>query len=478
VRQSPELPRLQQITRILAALLLAALYAALVYRAATQGITVDEGYIYDRYIHEKPVSEIFTAPYHSANHVLQTLLSYWSVYCFGVSEFAMRLPSVAAALFYIIAAWRIAFLCFRRLGFAILALALLVLNPLVLDHLCLARGYGIGLTFFAWSFYFSLRYLQNRNPVALIPAGVLLGLSLAANLTFAIPGAGLALMTGIFRPLLVLRYYCSALLSAGAVLAMPLRSVHLSDFYFGYTSVKESIVELSIISLFYSGRLPFVPEWDDTYVQFFRTTSYWIVPVLLVGIGVVLVTSFRTANCLRLAAGSLLIAVLFLAIAHQLVGLKYPYDRTGIYLLFLFPLALLAAIQVAFERSWAMRWVMSPVIAVVVAAVVMYGLEFHTGYFAEWPFAPDVKRYMEMIGPRSPDRTVRAGGSTAFTYLINFYRDARHATWLEPVEVRPPMPGYDYYLLLNDDREYVEKFHLRVLTHTDESMLAIRAESP
>src|SRR5205823_2439250 len=109
------------------------------------------------------------------------------------------------------------------------------------------------------------------------------------------------------------------------------------------------------------------------------------------------------------------------------------------------------AIQVVFERGRRMQWAMSPAIAVMVAAASMYTLEFHTGYFAEWPFAPDLERYMQTIKVRSPDRTVRAGGSIAFTYLINFYRDAHPANWLEPVEVRPPKPSYDYYLLLKED---------------------------
>lgn len=469
------MPRVQRITRILAALFLTAVYAALVYRAARDPITVDEGYIYYRYMQEAPISEVFTAPFHSANHVLQTFLSCLAVDCFGVSEFAMRLPSLVAALFYLIGAWKIAFLCFGRLAFAIAALALMVLNPLVLDHLCLARGYGVGLTFFVWSLYFSLRYLQDRKGSELIFAGALIGFSLAANLTFAIPGAALALMTGVFRPSLVVRYYGAALMAAAPILGLPLRSAHLSDFYFGYTSAKESIAELSIISFLYTGRLPLIPEWHEAYVSLLRTSSYWIASILLVGIGVLAATKFRTSNCLRISAGTLVIAVLFLVTAHQVIGLKYPYDRTGIYLLFLFPLALIAALQVLFERSRFTRWAVSPILAGVAAVLLMYCIEFHTGYFAEWPFVGDLKPYMETIKANSGDRTVRVDGSVDFTYLINFYRDKYHAKWLAPVEVRSPQPGYEYYILINDDREYLDKFHLRVLTHTDQSMLATTA---
>ena len=85
---------MERVTRIFSAVLLALLYAVLVYRAATNPITVDEGYIYYRYIHDIPTSEVFTAPYHSANHVLQTLLSCLAVKSFGVSELMIRVPTL------------------------------------------------------------------------------------------------------------------------------------------------------------------------------------------------------------------------------------------------------------------------------------------------------------------------------------------------------------------------------------------------
>ena len=66
-----------------------------------------------------------------------------------------------------------------------LAVALLTLNPLVLDFLVAARGYGIALALFTYALVLLVRWGQNekdRRPASLVKAGIALGLSVAANL--------------------------------------------------------------------------------------------------------------------------------------------------------------------------------------------------------------------------------------------------------------------------------------------------------
>jgi hypothetical protein len=459
--------------KLVAFVCLAVVYTKCVFRALAQPITVDEAYVFFKYISHRPFFAIFDTRYDSANHVLQTALSYVTVHLLGTSEIAMRLPTLLSAPFYLIAAWRLAFMSFRRLIFAVLALGLIVLNPVVLDYLCLGRGYGIALTLFAWSLYFSLRYFNDRNPGALISAGVLLGLSTAANLTFVIPGIGLGLMmiSGICFPLAI-RYCGSAVASGAALLARPLVSARPADFYFGAPDVVRSVTNLSNASMFYHGRMPLFFEWTGSYLALIRFVDFTVAPLVLAAIVLLWVARFRTAHLLRLTGGSLLISIVLLVAVHELVGLKYPYDRTGIYLMFLFPLALVAALCTLFESRSAMRWTEAPAIAVLAAVLVIYCLEFPTGDFAEWAFAADVKPYMEQMRQRSPTGKLRIGGSFVFSYLVNFYREEHRSNRLLSFEPPSLAPGYDYYLLLPEDRQYVDQLGLRVLSQTRESILA------
>ena len=448
---------------------LLAVYFTLVYRAATEPLTDDEAYLYYRYIQNHPWYEIFTAHFVSSNHVLQSLLAYWSVRIFGVSEIALRLPSLIAAGFYLLAACLIAFLGFGRTALAILAIGLVTLNPLLLDHLLLARGYGIALAFFAWSLYFRLRYSRNATPSTLIGAGALLGLSISANLTFTIPCTALALMSLLrLRLPLAVRYIGSALLCAAIVLAIPLRTVRMADFYFGQPSLKSSITELSLMSLFYSGRLTAFPQWNEQYVGALRSASSWVVALVLLGIGCTFAFRFRSSTLLWFAGGSLLTSTIILVTAHYAIGLLYPYDRTGLYLLFLFPLAFLVAADALLDRTRAM-WLPIALGAVI---LVIYCCEFHTGYFAEWRFTADFKRYLQTINSLSAGKTVRIGGSSPFWYLTAFYHDARQCNCVATIDEDSRKPGYDYYVLLPEDREYVQRLNLRVLRETNDSLLA------
>lgn len=64
------------------------------------------------------------------------------------------------------------------------------MNPLVLDFLVAARGYGIALALFTYALVLLVRWGQNekdRRPASLVKAGIALGLSVAAKLVFAVP---------------------------------------------------------------------------------------------------------------------------------------------------------------------------------------------------------------------------------------------------------------------------------------------------
>ena len=159
-----ERPSTASIDRV-ACLLLLAVFAVNLYRAATQSITTPEAITFDRWV-RPPLRDILPQPYDPDNHLLNTLLIKRSVALFRLSEFSFRLPSLLGGALYLWAAYR---LSRRLLGTGPLFLAgvaLLILHPP-----------NLALAFYLWAIELMLAGSLNL-------AGICLGLSAPADLAF------------------------------------------------------------------------------------------------------------------------------------------------------------------------------------------------------------------------------------------------------------------------------------------------------
>ena len=125
------------------------------------------------------------------NHVLNTLLVRISTSRFHLTELSLRLPSLLAGVFYLWAVFRMAR---RRFGDGMMFLfvtALLTLNPVIVDAMSEARGYGMALACWMWALELILESVESFSAQKLNLAGLCLGLSVAASLAFAAPAAAL-----------------------------------------------------------------------------------------------------------------------------------------------------------------------------------------------------------------------------------------------------------------------------------------------
>src|SRR5712692_9648273 len=138
---------------------LAALWLVCLYRAVTQSIVHDEALTYQLYL-AGPAARIFDS-FSANHHFLNTILMRMSVGLLGLSEWSMRLPALAGAALYFAAAYRISVREFRGTLASLLTAALLTLNPMVLDFMVAARGYGMGLALLTWAFAVLLSYLRE-----------------------------------------------------------------------------------------------------------------------------------------------------------------------------------------------------------------------------------------------------------------------------------------------------------------------------
>jgi hypothetical protein len=247
-----------------------------VYRAATWSMTIDEARVFIDFI-ASPFQALFTS-YDACYHVLHTWLTRFAVGMLGRGEWVVRLPGLVAAVFYFAAVWKLANRMMGAGPLHLLAVVVLSANPLVFDHLSLARGYGLALTLFTWAFYHLVIAASERDAKRITKAAYLMGLSVAANLTFAFPVTGLVVMfsamwirregwrPGEFIDCLLLPMIVPPIL----ILMIPLSRMAPNPFYYGVDRLRTSWQ-----NLFQSSVSPAVypPEWA-------KFMEAWVMPVV------------------------------------------------------------------------------------------------------------------------------------------------------------------------------------------------------
>lgn len=500
--------------RRIAILLLLAVFSVNVYRAWTQSVTTDEAFAYNLFL--KGAWSNLIGPYDASNHVLYSILAKTCITLFGLTEFTLRIPSLLGGLLYLVAVFRLSRRLLGEGWLLLLSVALLSLNPHLMDFMSAARGYGLALALFLWALDQVLGYVEapagregappNR---ALVPrAAIGLALAVTANLTLLMPAAGLAaifLLVLLFDKelggaeraarrwwLAVWRFVTPAALTAHAILVLPFaRTAGPNSFYVGEPTVRMSMVTLVGQSLFHhplSGPLATVLPGG----------GFWY-PLLIVFVPLVLAAtalaclvaasrwrsqlSFRrlegTDRFLLLGGGSLLLSVALLAVAHGAFGLPYPHGRTGLFLVPLFILTVFALW--ASIRKYRLAAIVAglPLAAVALLALVHFLVYFQTNHYGEWRFDRSTKRIVQLIRERQRIELrpkVRVGVMWLFEPTLNFYRELYRLTWMEPVTRNGPEGNYDYYVLLLDDSSLVAKRGLKVL-YTDPVAGVLLAEA-
>jgi hypothetical protein len=506
-----------------AVVLIAALFLTNVYRAGTQSISHDEGVIYEWLLADS-WSHVLTHQ-HGNHHVVSDLLSKLTISLFGLSEISLRIPALLGGLLYFYAVFRISALLFGGGILSLLSVALLCLNPFVLDYLVCARGYGLALGFFFYALYQLARHLADSDDGGrrlLTRAGVALGLSIGSNPIMVFPGAGLvlsllALLVGaglIRQPVTeapvkgkprnsrkekrrqsrhqpsagspvwsteqaLLRFVLPAVAVGGVLSMLPSRLIELEVGYLGPHSLRAILEALVRFSIFHSpagsaGLAAWLPE----------KTTVWIVTNLVVPAGLVglLAVAIRIAAAwagkrsfdglplisrfLLLLAGMMPVTVALIVLSRYGFQAPYPEMRTAMYWIPLLSLAFLSALRWCGEGGGIRRMCFAPVAAILVVCVLQYVTQFNTRYFAEWSYCAagkDMMRIVRAEHERKPGTAVRVGATWQLEPMINFYRVAWGLDWMAPVYRQSPDGPFDYYLLAFGDTSLVERLHLKVL---------------
>jgi len=433
---------------------LGALLAVNLYRAMTQSVTPGEAWNYDRFI--APAWTEALARFDVNNHVLNTLLVRISTAWFHLTELSLRLPSLLAGVLYLWVVFRMARRWFGD-GLPFLAvIGLLTLNPLVVDALSEARGYGMALACWMWALELLLESVESFSVSKLNLSAMCLGLSVAASLAFAAPAIALLVaFMGWSRSradaLVRARTPGRALalvffLTAFVLLAIPLNHAEWKTLGVGATSLRQTINEITAVSLGTSlkviGAIARVGLALVAVAGIYASARYW---------------RRRDGALIALTGASLALTLMFLIAAHRWLHTPFPQDGA----IYLIPLTVLSVTAVILKRpNKAAQIAFLSVSAVLLAR---YLGEFPFGMYAAGSQFSGARTLAKTLRVKAGNGAVRIGASLAAEPIVNYYRIRyRQGNW-QPIERQPLTGVYDYYVLTPADAALIEQRHLHVL---------------
>jgi hypothetical protein len=249
----------------------------------------------------------------------------------------------------------------------------------------------------------------------------------------------------------VYSYGVPAVLIAFMVLVIPV-STGAGQFYYGVATLPETVASLVSES---AEHAPSIVASAILPVAFLIA--------MCVGVWLLVRGGSPEVELLAMVLGSMGMCVVIWVGMHRGLNFVYPLNRTAIYMLPLFGLALALGSALAPWRSLA--W---PLAAVTGVVVLVYASQLRTTYFREWRDEAAIHRLVRRLGMDAAatgrTRDVTAGGSWILEYSTRYYGKRYRLPWLKVLDrserekIRP-----DYYLLTREDAGKVDELRLQVV---------------
>ncbi len=428
---------------------LATLVVVSVVRAITQSVTPGEAANYVRFAAPEWAGAL--GHFDVSNHVLNTLLMRISTTRFHLTELSMRLPSLMAGALYLWAVYRLAIRWFGG-GAAFLAmLGLMTLNPMVIDALSEARGYGAALAVWLLAFDLILQATQEFSVRNLNLAAVFLGLSMVASLAFAAPACALLIVAMLWfrsqRDAGGRHPYMPHLmfLTLFVMLTIPVNRAQWATLGIGATNLRQTLNELTSLSL------------GSSLKVLTGAVRVGVALAALAGIAAALRYWRQRAGAVAAVTGAVFaISLILLLGAHRYLRTPFPQEG-GLYLVVLG--ALLFSALFLKQRSKAAQIVWLAVAGVV---LVRYAGLFRFGAYAAGEPYSGGRTVAKMLRKTAGTANVRVGVSQDAEPILSYYRlRYRQANW-QPDAKSVDAP-FDYYVLTPRDAALIEQRHLHVI---------------
>lgn len=331
----------------------ALLLTYIAYRAYVLSFTIDEAMSYNY------VLGIWEDDLRANNHWLNTFLMRVFQGIFGPWEWSLRLPNVLSFLLYSTAVHSL----LRRVKSDVLfyaATAILLFQPTYLEFFSLARGYGMGVAFFAFGFALLTSLTdgrelseasRSRRYLGVIAMGTLVLFSYISALNVVLMLMGLAVLHAIVR------------WRPKRKTTKRLTIIWMVTFAVGSTiQAARLLLELKEDGELFIGTNTFSQWADDTFSYYFpgelngielllRTATVTVAILMVIGGGV---QWYRRKKIPVMLGLSILIGVGSLAgwfIQHKFMGANLPQDRTTMIYFFLFAVGIVGASKLVVEEE-------------------------------------------------------------------------------------------------------------------------------
>lgn len=448
-----------------------------VYRAATQSITWDEAFTY-LWLLRGPFSQVLLF-YNANNHVLFSALAWVCTHLFGPSELVLRLPTLLGAVVFTVSIYRVCLWLVGDRWWLVPCVGATALHPLVMDFMVAARGYGLALASLVLAIERSIALLDGdpwrRGSWTAVSAA--LALCACSNLAYSVPAAALgATLTAIvvlprgdrrqLLPRVMVWLVAPAAALVTLILAVPLSGARQEHFWYGAQTLVSSLRSLT----------------DATIPAGWRGGTLSVVVLLAaIGAGAVVVVAALSrvvagrdrqdsrARAFAVLAGSLGVTIGMLVALHIGLGIPYPMDRTGLYLMVLGSLSLVALVGRPGPDKPRLTGVAAACVAM---SALLFASQLRVSYFEVWRFDAGSRDIFAVIaGTRAPaGRPLRVATTRwLFAPSLEFYRVVWRTDDVEPIndDWDPVRLDYDFFVLDPSDTAALEvrRATQRVFTH-------------
>lgn len=384
---------------------------------------------------------------HTANnHLANTFLTKISAAIFGFSEFALRLPNVLVFIIYLYFVYK---LFFKATSLTLLVLPFLLLNPFVLDFFSLSRGYGLATAFFTGSVYYFIQHITLRNAKYLAYALAMSVLCVYANFSFLTAILSLHLACFFFyvrnrqfdlkvTPLLYL-------LELGALFPSYVYIKELQESGQLYFGGDKNIIEDSFYSIIKcSFQIDLLGKTN--LIILFSALLVYVLSLLI-----------KKNEELRYVLVSTAISIAVPVLLNALTGMKFPIERSILYLPILMGFCVLYAVEAAKEDGY--KLVKYPLLLLVASLSLLHIVNFcltaNITSTYTWAYDANTKDMLKVLQTKiEPEKTYKLGCTWLCEPAVNYYRETKNYTWLQPVVRYNLAEKSDYYYVVADDGDY------------------------
>jgi hypothetical protein len=359
-----------------------------------------------------------------------------------------------------------------------LTFLLLNLNPYLLDYFSVARGYGMAAAFTVASAWFIFKICNDRRKLNVYAALIFAALASLSNFTLLVYFISALILINLGW----IGNRSSYTISQLAQNNKPTLIITLLLFIICYEPIRKLV---KFNALDFGGNEGF---WHDTVGSLINCTLYgqpysnygsaflrcFIPAVFLFMISFACYGFYlkRMKFFSERSAIAILLLVLPITIIisnHFIIKSHFPTDRIGLFLIPLFFIAMIFAIENAFE------YLKSKKLKVYIYCLLTLLFGIHTllsinlTHTHNWKFDADTKIMLsdlEQTIQNENKKKIFLGISWPFESTINFYRTSKNYEWLQKVSRNKYESGeYDFYYLLNENKQFISAHNKKVMKY-------------